>query len=65
MLSHSPPKAKIDASTAVHLGGGSVLSQPDQVLMREALITSNVMSASGVTAMKANIVAFFSALKFP
>jgi hypothetical protein len=33
--------------------------------MREALITNSVMSASEVTAMKANIVAFFSSLKFP
>jgi hypothetical protein len=33
--------------------------------MREALFTNNVMSASEVTAMKANIVALFSTLKFP
>jgi hypothetical protein len=64
-FSHSPPKAKINAGTAIHLGGGGDLSQPDPVLMREALITNNVMSASEVTAMKANLVAFFSALKFP
>jgi hypothetical protein len=64
-FSHSPPKAKINAGTAIHLGGGGDLSQPDPVLMREALITNNVMSASEVTAMKANLVAFFSTLKFP
>ncbi len=33
--------------------------------MREALVTNSVMSASAVTAMKANITAFFSTLKFP
>ena len=32
--------------------------------MREALFTNTVMSASDVTAMKTNIAAFFSALKF-
>src|SRR6185369_13358618 len=29
VLSHSPPKAKINAGTAIHLGGGGDLSQPD------------------------------------
>ncbi|HEX7500691.1 MAG TPA: arabinofuranosidase catalytic domain-containing protein, partial [Polyangia bacterium] len=65
VLSKSPPKAKLNAGTAIHLGGGGDLSQPDPVLMREALFTNNVMSASEVTAMKANIVALFSTLKFP
>jgi hypothetical protein len=72
MFSHSPPAPlsrgsnyPINASTAIHLGGGGDLSQPDPVLMREALITNNVMSASEVTAMKANLVAFYSSLKFP
>jgi hypothetical protein len=65
-LTKSPPKAgKLNAGTAIHLGGGGDLSQPDPVLMREALFTNNVMSASEVTAMKANIVALFSTLKFP
>ena len=66
VMSHSPPKAKvINAGTAIHLGGGGDLSQPAPVLMREALFTNNVMSASEVTAMKANIVASYSSLKFP
>ena len=54
----------INAGTAVHLGGGGNLSQPDPVLMREAVITNAVMTAREVTAMKANIVAFYPALKF-
>ena len=33
--------------------------------MREALITNNVMTADEVTAMKANLEALFSSLKFP
>jgi hypothetical protein len=54
VLSQSPPKAKLNVSTAIHLGGGGDLSQPDPILMREALITNPVMTSSGVTAMKAN-----------
>jgi hypothetical protein len=65
VLSHSPPKAKLNVSTAIHIGGGGDLSQPDPVRMREALITNNVMSASEVTAMKSNVTTFFSTLKFP
>ena len=65
VLSHSPPKANMNAGTAIHLGGGGDLSQPDPVLMREALITNALMSASDVTALKANTVAFYPALKFP
>ena len=65
VLSHSPPKASLNAGTAIHIGGVGDLSQPDPVRMREALVTSNVMSASEVTAMKSNITAFFSTLKFP
>jgi hypothetical protein len=66
VFTNSPPKAKtINAGTAIHLGGGGDLSQPDPVLMREALFTNNVMSASEVTAMKANIVASYSSLNFP
>jgi hypothetical protein len=64
VLTHSPPKAKLNAGTAVHLGGGGDLSQPDSVRMREAFFTNTVMSDSEVTAMKANIAAFFPALKF-
>jgi len=64
-LSHSPPKAKINAGTCVHLGGGGDLSQPDPVLMREALITNTVMTASDVTALRDNVAAFFPALTFP
>jgi hypothetical protein len=63
--SHSPPKATINAGTAIHLGGGGDLSQPDPVRMREALVTNDVMSASEVAAMKSNITAFFSTLNFP
>jgi hypothetical protein len=64
VLTHSPPKAKLNAGTAVHLGGGGDLSQPDSVRMREAFFTNTVMTDSEVTAMKANIAAFFPALKF-
>jgi hypothetical protein len=65
VLSHSPPKAQINAGTAVHLGGGGDLSQPDPVLMREALITNALMTAAEVTAMKANALSFYPSLKFP
>jgi hypothetical protein len=65
VLSHSPPKAELNAGTAIHLGSGGDLSQPDPVLMREALITNTVMTTSEVAALKANIVAFYSSLKFP
>lgn len=64
-FSHSPPKAKLNAGTAIHLGGGGDLSQPDPILMREALITNAVMSASTVAALKTNAVAFYPALTFP
>lgn len=64
-FSHSPPKAQLNAGTAIHLGGGGDLSQPDAVLMREAFFTNAVMSASTVTALKANAVAFYPALTFP
>jgi hypothetical protein len=65
VLSHSPPKANLNAGNAIHIGGGGDLSQPDPVRMREALITNNVMSASEVAALKSNVTAFFSTLKFP
>ena len=64
VLTHSPPKAKINAGTALHLGGGGDLSQPAPVRMREALFTNNAMSDGDVAAMKTNITTFFSALKF-
>ena len=64
VLTHSPPKAKLNAGTAVHLGGGGDLSQPAPVRMREAFFTNIVMSDSEVTAMKSNITTFFSALKY-
>ena len=64
VLMHSPPKAKLNAGTAIHLGGGGDLSQPDTVRMREALFTNNVMSSSEVAAMQANIAAFFLMLKY-
>jgi hypothetical protein len=65
VLKKSPPKAKINAGTAIHLGGGGDLSQPDPVRMREAIFTNYVMSASEVTAIQANISAFFPTLKYP
>jgi hypothetical protein len=71
MLSKSPPAPlsrgnyPINAGTAIHLGGGGDLSQPAPVLMREGLLTNDVMTASEVTAMMANLVAFYSQLKFP
>ena len=64
-FSHSPPKAKLNASTAIHLGGGGDLSQPDAVLMREAFFTNAVMTSSTVTALKANATAFYPMLSFP
>lgn len=64
-FSHSPPKAALNAGTAIHLGGGGDLSQPDPVLMREAFFTNAVMTASTVTALKANAVAFYPSLSFP
>ena len=64
-FSHSPPKAALNAGTAVHLGGGGDLSQPDAVLMREAFFTNAVMSSSTVTALKANAVSFYPTLSFP
>jgi Alpha-L-arabinofuranosidase B, catalytic len=64
-FSHTPPKAKLNASTAVHLGGGGDLSQPDAVLMREAFFTNAVMSSSDVAALKANAIAFYPMLSFP
>jgi hypothetical protein len=65
VLSHSPPKAQINAGTAVHVGGGGDLSQPDPVLMREALITNALMSEDDVNALKANIEAAYPTLNFP
>lgn len=65
VLTHSPPKAKINAGTAIHLGGGGDLSQPDPVLMREAFITNTLMSADDVAALKANVQAFYPGLKYP
>jgi hypothetical protein len=65
VLSRSPPKANLNVGTAVHVGGGGDLSQPDPVRMREALITNNVMSASEAKAMMTNVTTFFSMLKFP
>jgi hypothetical protein len=65
MVEKSPPKAKLNAGTAIHLGGGGDLSQPDPVLMREAFFTNNVMSASEVAALKTNVVALYSMLNFP
>jgi len=64
VMMKSPPKAKINAGTAIHLGGGGDLSQPAPVRMREALFTNNVMSASEVTAIQSNIAAFFPMLKY-
>ena len=65
VLSHSPPRANLNAGTAIHLGGGGDLSQPDPVRMREALVTNVVMSESEVTALQENIEAFYPSLNFP
>jgi len=65
VLTHSPPKAKLNAGTAIHLGGGGDLSQPAPVRMREALFTNTVMGDNDVKAMQSNVSAFFSSLKFP
>jgi hypothetical protein len=66
VLTHSPPKAgKINAGTAIHLGGGGDLSQPAPVRMREAMFTNNIMSDADVTKLHANVTAFFPKLKYP
>jgi hypothetical protein len=65
VLSHSPPKANLNVGTAIHIGGGGDLSQPDPVRMREAFISNAVLSASEVTAIKANIEAFHPTLNYP
>jgi len=64
-FSHSPPKAKLNYSTAIHLGGGGDLSQPDAVLMREAFFANSVLTSGTVTALKANAQAFYPMLSFP
>ncbi len=64
VFTHSPPKAKLNAGLAVHLGGGGDLSQPAPVRMREALFTNSAMTDADVAAMKTNITTFFSTLKF-
>jgi hypothetical protein len=64
VLTHSPPKAKLNAGTAIHLGGGGDLSQPAPVRMREAFFTNTVMGDSDVKALQSNVAAFFSALKY-
>jgi hypothetical protein len=65
MFSHSPPKASLNVSTAIHVGGGGDLSQPDNVLMREAFATNSILSASDVAALKTNATAFYPSLSFP
>jgi len=65
VMMKSPPKAKINAGLAIHLGGGGDLSQPAPVRMREALFTNSIMSDDDVKKMHANVTAFFSALKYP
>jgi hypothetical protein len=65
VMTKSPPKARLNVGTAIHLGGGGDLSQPAPVRMREALFTNNVMSDDDVQKMHANITSFFSALKYP
>jgi hypothetical protein len=64
VMMKSPPKAKINAGTAVHLGGGGDLSQPAPVRMREAMFTNGIMTAAEVTAIQANIAAMFPMLKY-
>jgi hypothetical protein len=65
VMTKSPPKARLNVGTAIHLGGGGDLSQPAPVRMREALFTNNVMSDDDVSKMHANITSFFSQLKYP
>jgi hypothetical protein len=64
LFSHSPPKASINAGTAIHLGGGGDLSQPDPVEMREAMIANAAATAGDAAALTANTVAFYSKLAF-
>jgi hypothetical protein len=44
VLSHSPPKASLNVSKAIRIGGEGDLSRPDPVRMREALVTNSVIS---------------------
>ena len=64
VMMKSPPKAKINAGTAVHLGGGGDLSQPAPVRMREAMFTNSIMSDDDVKAVQSNVTAFFPMLKY-
>ena len=64
VLMKSPPKAKINAGTAIHLGGGGDLSQPAPVRMREALFTNTVMSAQRSDGDEIEHHAFFPTLKY-
>jgi hypothetical protein len=64
LFSHSPPKANINAGTAIHLGGGGDLSQPDPVLLREALIANAAATARDAAALSANVTAFYATLTF-
>jgi len=64
VLTHSPPKAKLNAGTAIHLGGGGDLSQPAPVRMREAFFTNNVLGDDDAKALQSNVTGFFSGLKY-
>jgi len=64
VLTHSPPKAKLNAGTAIHLGGGGDLSQPAPVRMREAFFTNNVLGDDDAKAVQSNVTGFFSGLKY-
>jgi hypothetical protein len=65
VFTHSPPKIGLNVGTAIHLGGGGDLSQPDPVRMREAMISNNVITDSEAKALMANTSNFFPTLKFP
>lgn len=65
LFAHSPPAADINAGTAIHLAGGGDLSQPDPVLMREALFANAATTASDEAVLRANMEAFYSTLTFP
>jgi Alpha-L-arabinofuranosidase B, catalytic len=58
------PNTRINAGTAIHLGGGGDLSVPAPAVMREAFITNTVMSGSDQAAAFRNMAAFYRELSF-
>jgi hypothetical protein len=58
------PDTRINAGTAIHLGGGGDLSVPAPAVMREAFITNSAMSGGDQLAAFRNMTAFYRELSF-